>query len=49
MRKIQDLPRREIAVRMNITEKTVSKHIAEGICALADKFYGEMTSDRRRT
>jgi RNA polymerase sigma factor (sigma-70 family) len=49
MRKIQDLPRREIAVRMNITEKTVSRHIAEGICALADRFYGETTSDRRRT
>jgi RNA polymerase sigma-70 factor (ECF subfamily) len=40
LRKIEDVPRREIATRMGIAEKTVSRHITEGICALADALYG---------
>lgn len=40
LRKIEDVPRREIAIRMGIAEKTVSRHITEGICALADAIYG---------
>jgi RNA polymerase sigma factor (sigma-70 family) len=48
MRKIEDLSRREIAARMNIAEKTVSRHITEGICALADAFYGGLAEERRQ-
>lgn len=48
MRKVQNIPRREIAARMGIAEKTVSRHITEGICALANALYGEDTASRRR-
>jgi RNA polymerase sigma factor (sigma-70 family) len=46
MRKVQGVSRREIAARMNIAEKTVARHITEGICALANALYGDAT--RRR-
>ena len=39
MRKIEGLPRREIAMRMGIAEKTVRRHIGDGMCALADALY----------
>lgn len=41
LRRIEGLPRREIAARMGITERTVADHIAQGMCALADVLYGE--------
>jgi RNA polymerase sigma factor (sigma-70 family) len=46
MRQIDGLSRREIAQRMGIAEKTVKRHLADGVRALADMLYGE-TSDMR--
>lgn len=48
LRKVQGIPRREIAARMNIAEKTVARHITEGICALADTFFGDAAEGRGR-
>jgi len=41
MGRIEGLTGREIAVRMGISEKTVSEHLSLGMCALADALYGE--------
>ena len=41
LRKIEGLSQREIAQRMGISEKTVERHISDGICALADSLFGE--------
>jgi RNA polymerase sigma factor (sigma-70 family) len=48
LRQVEGLSRREIAKRMNISEETVKRHLAVGVCALADTLYGE-TSGQRRT
>jgi RNA polymerase sigma factor (sigma-70 family) len=40
MRRIEDLPQKEIARRLQIAEATVEKHLMLGIRALADAFYG---------
>jgi RNA polymerase sigma-70 factor (ECF subfamily) len=41
LKRIEGLSRREIAQRMDITEQTVSDHIANGMRVLADVLYGE--------
>lgn len=41
MRKVQGLSTREIALRLGIAEKTVEKHLTEGVRALADILYRE--------
>lgn len=41
LRKIEGLSHREIAQRMGISEKTVDRHIADGVTQLADALYGE--------
>jgi len=48
MKKIEGLSRREIAARMGIAEKTVKRHLANGMMALANALYGE-PADQRRT
>lgn len=40
-RRIEGLSRREIAIAMGITEDTVSAHLTDGMCALADILYGD--------
>jgi|SRR5882757_9256347 len=40
MRRIEGLPQKEIARRLEIAEGTVEKHLVLGIKALADAFYG---------
>ncbi len=41
LRRIDGVPRAEIARRMGIAERTVADHIAAGMCVLADVLYGE--------
>ena len=41
MRKVQGLTTREIALRLGIAEKTVEKHLTEGVRALANILYRE--------
>jgi RNA polymerase sigma-70 factor (ECF subfamily) len=41
LRRIEDLPQKEIARRLGISEKTVEKHIAKGSRMLAEHFHGE--------
>lgn len=40
MRRIEDLPQKEIARRLGIAEATVEKHLVRGIGLLADALYG---------
>ncbi|WP_407353997.1 RNA polymerase sigma factor [Luteimonas sp. R10] len=40
MRRIDDLPQKEIARRLGIAEATVEKHLMRGIGLLADALYG---------
>lgn len=40
MRRVEDLPQKEIARRLAIAEATVEKHLVLGIRALAEAFYG---------
>lgn len=40
MRKVEQLPQKEVASRMGISEGAVEKHITKGIRALADALYG---------
>lgn len=47
--RIEGLSGREIAVRMGVTEATVSKQLSIGMCALANMLYGEPAERRRRT
>src|SRR5580692_9060418 len=41
MREVQELSRREIAVRMGISEKTVNRHLDDATRTLANILYGE--------
>ncbi len=41
LRRIEGMPRREIAQRMGITEDTVAEYLANGMNVLADTLYGE--------
>jgi RNA polymerase sigma-70 factor (ECF subfamily) len=44
MRKVEGLTTREIALRLGIAEKTVEKHLTEGVRALANTLYRERTA-----
>ncbi len=46
--RLEGLSGREIAVRMGISEPTVSYHLNQGVRLLADMLYGELTDHRRR-
>ncbi len=41
LRKIEGLSHREIAARMGISEKTVDRHICDGVTVLSDILFGE--------
>lgn len=41
LRRVEDLPQKEIARRLGISEKTVEKHIAKGSRMLAEQFHAE--------
>lgn len=40
LRRVKELPQKEIAKRLGISEKTVEKHIAKGVRRMTDHFYG---------
>lgn len=46
MRRVEDLPQKEIARRLGIAEATVEKHLVRGIRLLADALYGTERSKR---
>lgn len=48
LRRIEDLPQKEIARRLGISEKTVEKHIAKGVRMLAEHFHGGSGTDATR-
>lgn len=48
LRRIQDLPRSEIAARLGLTEGTVSVYLTEGMYALADLLNSEPADPRRK-
>lgn len=46
MRRIEDLPQKEIARRLDIAEATVEKHLVRGMGLLADALYGGANDGR---
>ena len=48
MKKVDGLSRSEIAARMGIAEKTVKRHLADGMCALGDMIYAESADPRSK-
>jgi RNA polymerase sigma factor (sigma-70 family) len=40
LRRVEELPQKEVALRMGIGEKTVEKQVAKGMRLIADYFYG---------
>ena len=40
LRRVEELPQKDVAMRMGISEKTVEKHLAKGMRLLADGLYG---------
>ena len=40
LRRVEELPQKEVALRMGISEKTVEKHMAKGVRMIAEHFYG---------
>jgi RNA polymerase sigma-70 factor (ECF subfamily) len=45
MRRVEDLPQKEIAARLGITEHTVEKHLMRGIRQLAEALFGTSPSN----
>jgi RNA polymerase sigma-70 factor (ECF subfamily) len=49
LRRVEDLPQKQIAARLGISEKTVEKQIAKGARLIAQYFYGDAAeNDLRR-
>jgi len=46
MRRVEELPQREVARRLGITEGTVESHVARGVRLLADYVYGAQPRER---
>lgn len=49
LKQVDGLTRREIALRMGVSEETVKRHLTNGMCALADFFLGEPVDLGRKT
>jgi RNA polymerase sigma factor (sigma-70 family) len=41
LRRVEELPQRQVASQLGISEKTVEKHVAKGMRLLADALYGD--------
>jgi RNA polymerase sigma factor (sigma-70 family) len=41
LRRVEELPQRQVASQLGISEKTVEKHVAKGMRMLADFLYGD--------
>ena len=48
LRRVHELSRSEIALRMGISELSVSSYLSRAICSLADTLHGEPSNIRRR-
>ncbi len=48
LRRVEELPQKEVAARLGISEKTVEKHVAKGVRLIAEYFYGSGQSHRGR-
>lgn len=46
LRKIEELPRREIAARMGISEATVAEHLAAGMSAIIEAVHGQPNGEK---
>lgn len=44
MRRVDELPQKEVASRLGISQKTVEKHVMNGMRLLADSLYGNAAS-----
>ncbi len=40
LRRVEELPQKEVAMRLGISEKTVEKQVAKGVRLIAEHFYG---------
>jgi len=47
LQRVEGLSRKQIAERMGVTEASAAKYLADGICALVSKFYGDPPDMRR--
>jgi len=48
LRRVEELPQKEVALRMGIGEKTVEKQVAKGMRLIAEYFYGGGHAHRSR-
>ena len=48
LRKVEELPQKEVARRLGIAEKTVEKQVAKGARLIADYMFGEASMPRRK-
>jgi RNA polymerase sigma-70 factor (ECF subfamily) len=47
LRRVEELPQKQVAARLGISEKTVEKQLAKGMRLIADRFYGGETMQSR--
>ena len=48
LRKVEELPQKEVARRLGVAEKTVEKQVAKGARLIADYMFGEASLPRRK-
>lgn len=48
LRRVEELPQKEVAARLGINEKTVEKHVAKGVRLIAEYFYANGQGHRGR-
>ncbi len=49
LRRVEELPQKEVAARLGISEKTVEKQVAKGVRLIAEHFYGNGQTRRAAT